>query len=160
MFVSTRPLFWYHILELQGDEDKDVFCTKMVIKVTKGQISNGTISQNMCHEEYYLCGKFHSFMKECIKLSILGAMPPCFVYVCGICIMCVNCVHTTNCYIFCSDNSSGHSEEWHCHSHKHGQHLQNHRENCYHILTYIHVAIQHHKSWSLMVIHNVFRQYS
>ena len=37
----------------------------MAIKVTKGQISNGTTSKNTCIEEYYLCGKFHGFMKNC-----------------------------------------------------------------------------------------------
>ena len=33
--------------------------------VTKGQISDGTISKNKCHQEYYLCKKFHAFMKKC-----------------------------------------------------------------------------------------------
>ena len=37
----------------------------MAVKVTKGQISDGTISKNTCIEEYYLCGKFHGFMKKC-----------------------------------------------------------------------------------------------
>ena len=37
----------------------------MATKVTKGQISDGTISKNTCFEEYYLCGKFHGFMKKC-----------------------------------------------------------------------------------------------
>ena len=46
----------------------------MAIKVTKGQISDGTVSKNTCHKEYYLCGKFlHSFMKKYTMLSILGA---------------------------------------------------------------------------------------
>jgi len=47
----------------------------MAIKVTKGQISDGTISKNTCHVEYYLFEKFHSFMKKCTMLSILGATP-------------------------------------------------------------------------------------
>jgi len=46
----------------------------MAIKVTKGQISDGTISKNTFHMEYYLCGKFQSFMKKGNILSILGAM--------------------------------------------------------------------------------------
>ena len=46
----------------------------MAVKVTKGQLSNGTISKITCHEEYYLCGKFHSFMKKCTISPILGAM--------------------------------------------------------------------------------------
>ena len=37
----------------------------MAVKVTKGQISDGTISENTCIEDYYLCGKFHGFMKKC-----------------------------------------------------------------------------------------------
>ena len=36
----------------------------MAIKVAKGQISDGTISKSACHKEYYLSGKFHSFMKQ------------------------------------------------------------------------------------------------
>ena len=36
----------------------------MAVKVTKGQISDGTISKNTCIEEYYLCGKFSGFMKS------------------------------------------------------------------------------------------------
>ena len=48
---------------------------KMAIKVTKGQISDATISKNTCHVDYYLCGKFHSFMKKYTMLSILGATP-------------------------------------------------------------------------------------
>ena len=36
----------------------------MAIQVTKGQLSDDTISKNACHEEYYLCGKFHGFMKS------------------------------------------------------------------------------------------------
>ena len=37
----------------------------MAVKVTKGQISDGTISKITCIEDYYLCGKFHGFMKKC-----------------------------------------------------------------------------------------------
>jgi len=37
----------------------------MAVKVTKGQICDGTISKNTCYQEYYLCGKFHDFMKKC-----------------------------------------------------------------------------------------------
>ena len=44
----------------------------MAVKVTKGQLSDGTISKNACHEEYYLCGQFHGFMKKCTILPILG----------------------------------------------------------------------------------------
>ena len=40
------------------------FWHKMAVKVTTGQVSNGTISQNACIEEYYLYGKFHGFMKS------------------------------------------------------------------------------------------------
>ena len=40
-----------------------MFCTKMAVKVTIGQISDGPISKNTCIEEYYLCEKFHGFMK-------------------------------------------------------------------------------------------------
>ena len=47
----------------------------MAVKVTKGQLSNGTISKITYHGEYYLCGKFHGFMKKCTILPILGAMP-------------------------------------------------------------------------------------
>ena len=36
----------------------------MAIKIIKGQICDGTISKNTCHEEYYLCGKFPAFMKK------------------------------------------------------------------------------------------------
>ena len=45
----------------------------MAVKVTKGQLSDGTISKNACHEEYYLCGKFRGFTKKCTILPILGA---------------------------------------------------------------------------------------
>jgi len=41
----------------------------MAVKVAKGQICNGTISKNKCHQEYYLCRKFHAFMK---KRTIFG----------------------------------------------------------------------------------------
>ena len=47
----------------------------MAVKVTKGQLSDGTISKNACIEEYYLCGKFHGFMRKCTILPILGATP-------------------------------------------------------------------------------------
>ena len=32
----------------------------------KGLICDGT---NKCHQEYYLCGKFHGFMKNCMKFG-------------------------------------------------------------------------------------------
>ena len=50
----------------QGDKDKNdqISGQKMAIKVTKGQICNGTISKKLCHGEYYLCGKFHAFIYE------------------------------------------------------------------------------------------------
>ena len=44
----------------------------MAIKVTKGQIRDGTIS---CYKEYYSCGKFHSFMKSAQYCRFWGAMP-------------------------------------------------------------------------------------
>ena len=47
----------------------------MAIEVTKGQICDVTISKNTCHEEYYLCVKFHAFMKKCMIWLILGATP-------------------------------------------------------------------------------------
>ena len=40
----------------------------MAVKVTKGQLSNGTISKITCIEKYHLCGKFHGFMKKCTIL--------------------------------------------------------------------------------------------
>ena len=36
----------------------------MALKVTKGQICDGTISKNWCHQEYYLCRKFHTYIKN------------------------------------------------------------------------------------------------
>ena len=53
----------------------------MAVKVTKGQISDGTISKNTCIEEYYLCGKFHGFMKKYTILPILGATPLYIVWI-------------------------------------------------------------------------------
>jgi len=51
-----------------------IFCIKMAIKVTKGQISDGTISQNTYHEEYYyFCGKCYRFMYNNVNF---GAMLP------------------------------------------------------------------------------------
>ena len=52
----------------QGVKDKNdkIFCTKMAVKVTKGQISNGTISKNTCIYEYYLSNqKQPSCKKRC-----------------------------------------------------------------------------------------------
>jgi len=37
----------------------------LAVKVTKGQIYNGIISKIKCHQGYYLCEKFHDFMKKC-----------------------------------------------------------------------------------------------
>ena len=37
----------------------------------KGQICDGTISINLCHEEYYLCGKFYAFVKKGITIFVL-----------------------------------------------------------------------------------------
>ena len=34
------------------------FCTKMAVKVTKGQLSDGTISKNTCIEDYYYVESF------------------------------------------------------------------------------------------------------
>ena len=43
---------------------------------TKVKSDRSTISK-ICsyHEEYYLCGKFHAFMKECTLQLILGTLP-------------------------------------------------------------------------------------
>jgi len=38
----------------------------MTVKVTNGQICIGTISKIYCHQEYYLCEKFHA----CIILHL------------------------------------------------------------------------------------------
>ena len=38
---------------LEGDKDKNgkIFNTKMAVKVTKGQICDGSISKKLCHKE-------------------------------------------------------------------------------------------------------------
>ena len=69
LLLTARFVFWHHVLtsKLMPQEIKDKMinlCIKMAIKVTKGQISNGTISQNTCLEKYYLCEKFDRFMKK------------------------------------------------------------------------------------------------
>ena len=51
----------------------------MAVKVTKGQICDGTISKNKCHQEYYLHGNFHAFMKKCTILPTLRAVPLYYV---------------------------------------------------------------------------------
>ena len=57
----------------QGNKDRnDQFLGK---NGHKGQICDGAISKNTCHEEYYLCGKFHAFMKKCMIWLILWATP-------------------------------------------------------------------------------------
>ena len=64
-------IFTSYLRELKTNDQFSV--QKIAVKVTKGQLSNGTISKNSCHEEYYLCGKFHGFMKRCTILPVLGA---------------------------------------------------------------------------------------
>ena len=44
-----------------------VFYFKMAIKVT--------LSKNACHQEYYLCGKFHDFTKKVHDLVNFGVAP-------------------------------------------------------------------------------------
>ena len=44
----------------QGDTDKN----DKYKGHQKGQICNGTISQNKCHKEYILRGEFHAFFKK------------------------------------------------------------------------------------------------
>ena len=39
----------------------------MALKITKGQICDGSISKNMCDEEHNLCGKFHNCFTKCTK---------------------------------------------------------------------------------------------
>jgi len=43
----------------------------MAVKVTKGQICDGTISKHKCHQEYYLCGKFHAFYEKAHDFWVL-----------------------------------------------------------------------------------------
>ena len=57
----------------------------MAVKVTNSQTRDGTISKITCHEEYYLCGKFHGFMKKYTILPILGAMPLAILFCWGVC---------------------------------------------------------------------------
>ena len=59
----------------QGDKNKKILYAKMAVKVTKGQICNGTISEIRYHKEYYLCGKFHNCFTKGTKCLIFGAMP-------------------------------------------------------------------------------------
>ena len=61
----------------QGDKTKkdQISEQKMAIKVTKGQIYDGTISKFLCREMYYLCGKFHAFMKKCTIFAIQWNLP-------------------------------------------------------------------------------------
>ena len=50
----------------RGKDKNDEFSIqKMAIKVTKGQICNGSISKKLCHKEYNLYGKFHNCIKNC-----------------------------------------------------------------------------------------------
>jgi len=53
-------------------------CIKLAQKVTKSQISNGSISQNRFHEVYKLCVKFHAFIKKC---TIFGYAALLYVFV-------------------------------------------------------------------------------
>ena len=43
-------------------------------KVTKGQINNGSISQNELHKVYKECAKVHAFIKKCIIYSFSLSM--------------------------------------------------------------------------------------
>ena len=43
--------------------------SKMAVKITKGQICDGTLSKN-CHKEYNLYGKFHNCIKKCITIAL------------------------------------------------------------------------------------------
>ena len=47
----------------------------MAVKVTKGQICLGTISEKVCLKKYYLCGKFHACITKCTHTPIFGPMP-------------------------------------------------------------------------------------
>ena len=42
------------------EEDKDInneiFNAKMAVKITKGQICDGSMSKNLCHKEYNMYG--------------------------------------------------------------------------------------------------------
>ena len=38
---------------------------KLAQKVTKGQIHDGSISQNNCHDLYKICAKFYAFITKC-----------------------------------------------------------------------------------------------
>ena len=50
----------------------------LVRKVTKGQINNGSISQNEFHMVNNVCAKFHPFIKKCtiqsFSMSIYAAL--------------------------------------------------------------------------------------
>ena len=47
----------------------------MAVKVTNGQICDGSISKNICDKEHNLCGKFYNCITKCKKCSFFGAMP-------------------------------------------------------------------------------------
>ena len=40
-------------------------CRMLYKKITKGQIHDGSISQNTFHEVYKPCAKCHAFIKKC-----------------------------------------------------------------------------------------------
>ena len=42
----------------------------MAVKVTKGQICDGSISKKLCHKEYNLHGKFHNCIKNCTTIVL------------------------------------------------------------------------------------------
>ena len=68
--LLSERLFYHAVFRMfQENTHKQkcwIFKLKMAVKVTKGQIWNGTISKNWCHQEYYyLSKKFHT----CIKTS-------------------------------------------------------------------------------------------
>ena len=56
----------------QGDTDKNDKPSKYngCKGHQKGQICNGTISQNKCHKEHILHGKFHAFFKKCTTFGL------------------------------------------------------------------------------------------
>ena len=70
LFLTTRSFIWNPVLVVLNNASGRykqkywIFNTKMIVKVTKGEIWSGTISKNWFHQEYYLCGKFHTCIKK------------------------------------------------------------------------------------------------
>ena len=76
-------MFYSHKMVPQGDTDKIINLQNEMTTYKghqKGQICNGTISQNKCHKEYILHGKFHAFFKKCTTFGL--CRPTAYVYVC------------------------------------------------------------------------------